>query len=267
VDATGKTTCRTVYAKDATHLIEAVSSPSDTSALGSSATLTQIITDAPSPAGPAFSAGESAPNTGGGYDVQVSLPGPGTVTIAAGSQARRRIRSATINATPQGIAVAHLIPTAAAEQTLLRGQPLKLGMVLRYTPAGGSVMSKTISITLRSTYVVRHVHVSRGGRVRFDVRVPGPGQIDVLESAWKVNEIQTHTVSLKPAAHRFVFARTHVAAKHGGVRRLTVRPNARGLRLVAHHRGGPLRIRLWVTYQATGATPRSVGYYGLLVIR
>ena len=40
----------------------------------------------------------------------------------------------------------------------------------------------TISLPLRSPFVVRNVKVRRNGRVSFDVRVGGPGQIDVLGS-------------------------------------------------------------------------------------
>lgn len=70
---------------------------------------------------------------------------------------------------------------------------------------------------------------------------------------------------LAPAIGRFVLARTHLLATQAGTIHMTVLPNRRGKRLVAHHRGGILRIRLWVTYQATNGTPHTVGYYGLVL--
>jgi hypothetical protein len=90
-----------------------------------------------------------------------------------------------------------------------------------------------------------------------------------MESAWKYNQVLSngiiHTVQLLPAAHRLVFARKHLSARASRTFHVTVLPNPSGLRLVTRHRGGILRIRLWVTYQPAGRNARSVGFYGLFV--
>ena len=43
---------------------------------------------------------------------------------------------------------------------------------------------------------------------------------------------------------------------------LSLRPNARGRRLMRHHRYR-VTLRLWITYQPTAGRARSVGFYGL----
>jgi hypothetical protein len=86
-----------------------------------------------------------------------------------------------------------------------------------------------------------------------------------MESAWKINEASIATVLLGPAPGRFIFAREHLNTKTRLAIPVTVTPNTRGQRLIAHHQGGPLMIRLWVTYQPTGGHPHSEDFYGLLV--
>lgn len=49
-----------------------------------------------------------------------------------------------------------------------------------------------------------------------------------------------------------------------GVVNVTVRPNRRGKRLVAHHRYAIL-IRLWVSYTPTGGIQRDIGLYGVRI--
>jgi autotransporter-associated beta strand protein len=99
------------------------------------------------------------------------------------------------------------------------------------------------------------------GVVNFSVTVPGPGTIDVLETAWKDNFAAAAAV-LQPAVHRFVFSRLHVVAGRAGTIRLRVRPNRRGQLLMKRHRYA-VTIRLWVTYVPIHGIARSVGFYGI----
>ncbi|OAI39634.1 hypothetical protein AYO39_02645 [Actinobacteria bacterium SCGC AG-212-D09] len=110
-------------------------------------------------------------------------------------------------------------------------------------------------------FTVSHIRTSVDGTIRFLLRVPGPGGIDVLETAWRDNLARTATL-LQPAPRRFVFARAYRIASGAGTIRVTVGPNARGRLLVAHH-SYPVTLRLWVTYTPLGGEHRSVGLYGL----
>jgi hypothetical protein len=93
------------------------------------------------------------------------------------------------------------------------------------------------------------------------VRVPGPGRVDVLVTAWNGNVAEAARL-LQPAKGRFVFARAHKVAKRAGIVRLIVNPNAKGRRLVAHHRYR-VTLRLWISYTPVGGRQRAIGYYGL----
>ena len=110
-------------------------------------------------------------------------------------------------------------------------------------------------------FTIRDIHIYRDGRIRVGVRLPGPGTVDVLATAWNDNLASIATL-LRPAAHRFTFARAATTARVGGTTVLSVRPNALGRRLVLHHTYR-VTLRLWITYTPPGVRPRSVGIYGL----
>ena len=138
--------------------------------------------------------------------------------------------------------------------------------------AGQSVV-KTVVYRVRPS---NHAAVSRigahaDGSVRFRLRLPGPGAVDVLETAWIDNYArstkrhrQASRVLLQPAPERFVFARAHVTAHKEGAITVTVKPNSAGRKLLAHYRYQPV-IRLWVSFTPTGGTQRDHGFYGLLL--
>jgi hypothetical protein len=76
------------------------------------------------------------------------------------------------------------------------------------------------------------------------VRVPGPGSVDVLDTAWKDN-LASVAVLLKPDPHRLVFARRHVHMTRRGTPSVTATPNQQGRLLVVHPRYRVV-LRLWV---------------------
>lgn len=102
---------------------------------------------------------------------------------------------------------------------------------------------------------------NRDGILTFAVKLPGPGAIDVLATAWNDNLAQA-AILLHPAPRRFVHARSHKLARHATELRFHVRPDARGRRLVRHHTY-PVTLRLWISYTPKGGRPRSVGVFGL----
>jgi hypothetical protein len=113
---------------------------------------------------------------------------------------------------------------------------------------------------------VSHIHVKPNGVVSFDVPVPAAGQIGVLETAPKSDEVKTAAaIKQSPAPGRFVFARKHLSAHGPTTIHVVVKPNARGKRLIKHHRHA-VRIRLWVLYKPTVGQSKS-GTYGLFVTK
>jgi hypothetical protein len=113
-------------------------------------------------------------------------------------------------------------------------------------------------------FSIQRVRANATGIAALSLRVPQPGTVDVLETAWeddaKPNNKVVRPAVLRPAPRRFVFARAQTTGD--GLIRLVVRPNARGRRLISHHRFR-VTLRLWVTYSPVGGQPRSAGIYGL----
>ncbi|MDQ6804393.1 MAG: Ig-like domain-containing protein, partial [Actinomycetota bacterium] len=152
------------------------------------------------------------------------------------------------------------------------------GSPIRTKPAGlhtftvvafskdGKTATETVVYTVRrpsDRFTVSHVHVSADGTVTFDAELPGPGIVDVLETAWNDN-FATAASLLKPAPGRFAFARKHVEVHGAGTIHVTAKPSARGRKLIAHH-AYPVSIRLWVSYSPTGGLQRDMGSYVLHV--
>jgi archaellum component FlaF (FlaF/FlaG flagellin family) len=83
-------------------------------------------------------------------------------------------------------------------------------------------------------FTVSRIKTRADGTITFSVRVPGPGSVDVLATAWKDNFAREGparaAVVLKPAAKRFVFAREHQRVSGRGT--VTVTPNQQGSFLV-----------------------------------
>ena len=108
------------------------------------------------------------------------------------------------------------------------------------------------------------------GTFTISVHVPGPGVVNIMETAWNKNLAPAqggfaHTVMLlQPAPGRFVFARAHATTTHHGTLNMTVHPNKAGRELLAHH-AYPITLRLWITYIPNGGRPHTIGHHGLKV--
>ena len=149
------------------------------------------------------------------------------------------------------------MPKTRPDQSGLLGVSCTSASACTAVGEGGLIESWTAP---SAKFTVSHIKTEADGTTTFSLRVPGPGSVDVLETAWKDN--LARAAVLKPAAERFVFARQHVHAPHGGTVSVTVNPNPRGRRLVARHRYRVV-LRLWVTYTPSGGLYRSIGFLGL----
>jgi uncharacterized protein YjbI with pentapeptide repeats len=110
------------------------------------------------------------------------------------------------------------------------------------------------------------IRTSRNGTLTFGVKVPGPGTVDVLATAWNDNlardEVARAAIRLRPAPRRFVYARSRARARRANMLNLRVRPNARGRKLVRHHTYR-VTLRLWISYTPEGGRPRTIRISGL----
>jgi len=80
-------------------------------------------------------------------------------------------------------------------------------------------------------FTISQIRTFVDGTVRFQVTVPGPGTIDVLETAWK-NNLASVAVLLAPAQGRFVFTR---APHSDACRNAPLDRNPQRSRQVARH--------------------------------
>lgn len=108
---------------------------------------------------------------------------------------------------------------------------------------------------------VGHVTANLDGTIRYVVHVPGSGTVSVLETAWDDNLARAASL-LSPAPHRFVVARAQAVSGGAGVVRLLAQPNARGRRLIAHHKYR-VTLRAWITYTPRDGRSCSIGLYGV----
>jgi len=135
----------------------------------------------------------------------------------------------------------------------------------------GTVTSTPVSVLPPNHFVDPPRYTARSnGSFVVSVKVPGPGRVDVMITAWKGNLVHGALDArlfrlLQPATGRFVFARAHATATRAGSLQIQVTPNAQGLRLLSRHRAETL-VRVWVTFTPTGrGQSHSVGYYGVVL--
>jgi hypothetical protein len=150
------------------------------------------------------------------------------------------------------------------------GQPINTTTIGRHTFTVTATSTDRQTTNSTSTYTVQapsnqftvsRINTHRNGSLTFNVKIPGPGAIDVLETAWKDN-LASAAVLLQPAARRFVIARRHTTARGATTLKLSVTPNKHGKRLVRHHTYR-VTLRLWVSYTPTGGRFRTQGFHGL----
>ncbi len=131
------------------------------------------------------------------------------------------------------------------------------------TSKDGQHFTASVSYTIlpNENFSLSHLRTNADGTISFQLTVPGPGRIDVLETAW-MNNLAHAAVMLQPATGRFVFARASATTSHPGTLNIHVTPNQRGHQLV-HHHTYQVVLRLWISYSPTGGHPVGAGLYGL----
>jgi hypothetical protein len=131
------------------------------------------------------------------------------------------------------------------------------------TSPSGSSPAPTPARGPDNRFFVSHVQIRSGGTVRVTVKLPGPGVLDALETAW-TNDLAHAAALLRAGPGRFVFGRAHAVVHRAGTITVTVKPGPRGRRLLKHHRH-PVVIRQWFSYTPTGGHQRTIGLAGVRI--
>jgi hypothetical protein len=128
----------------------------------------------------------------------------------------------------------------------------------------GKTATKTViyHVGFPSNHIqVLEITANAAGKITIKQKLPGRGTIDYLVTVWNDNLASAAKLP-QPAAHRFVFARKHVTVSKAGVLTVTVPPNARGKKLLAHPTYR-IVVRVWVSYTPTLGKQRNEGFYGI----
>jgi hypothetical protein len=135
---------------------------------------------------------------------------------------------------------------------------------IRAISLDGQRPTRTVTYTVRLPTGITAVHPKRHQEGIFivTVKLPGPGRVDVLSTAPK-RDLATGAALLQPSKGQLVFARAHAIATGPRTLRITATPNAKGERLVAHHRHR-VTLQMRITFTPKGGRRAYViGHYTL----
>ena len=211
---------------------------------------------------------------GGGYTVAATadsgLPVAFSIDAASGTGVCS-ITGAVVSFAAAGVCV--IDANQAGNGNYLASAPSEQKVTVAAPVAGQQTstgVSIPVSILPPNHFVDPPRYKARGnGSFVVSVKVPGPGRVDVMITAWKGNLVHGALDArlfrlLEPAPGRFVFARARASATRSGTLQIQVTPNAEGQRLLARHRPETL-VRVWVTFTPVHGRSHSVGYYGVLL--
>ena len=260
---TGTAICQVTYSSTGTHVVTAVYSGDVAFVASTSAPIQQVVAAAPSVqiGAPAdqqtFSVGQHVATR---FTCTEGTDGPGLETCKDSNGASSP--SGTLDTSKAGT-FTYTVRAASSD-----GQTGSASIT--YTVAAAppvDVVSPVPPMTAPADnhFSITGVHTARNGVIRFRLTLPGPGTADVLETDWLDNFART-AMLLQPAARRFVFARKHLTVSQAGAIVVSVPPNGRGRRVVAHHRYRVV-IRLWVSYMPTHGIQHNIGRYGIHITR
>jgi hypothetical protein len=132
------------------------------------------------------------------------------------------------------------------------------------TSSDGQTTTKTVTYNVKrpsNGFSVGKITAASDGSVTIHLKFPGPGIVNILETAWDNNLASTSSL-LHAAKGRFVFARKHLVVSRAGSITITIKPWRRGRLLVANPRYLIL-LRVFVSYTPTGGTQRNRRFNGV----
>jgi hypothetical protein len=218
----------------------------------------------------------TANGTGAGADATFTTPpgGPPTISMVRPADGATYFRQQVVDASYSwsvgagGAAISACLGTAANGAPIDTAHTGSHTFTVSATSSDGQHVSTTVhySVALpNNSFTLSHIRASAGGTMSFVVKVPGPGTVDVLESARNDN-LATVARALPPGPGRFAFARAHHAIAGKGRITVVVKPSARGKRLVKHP-AYPVRLRLQVSYTPTGGLQHNKSFPGIHLSR
>jgi hypothetical protein len=142
-------------------------------------------------------------------------------------------------------------------------QPGVHAFTLTATSKDGQSTSQTVRYTVAlpsNHFTISHIKTQADGTITFRVKVPAPGSVQVLESAW--DDDLAAVATLAPGPGRFAFGRQRANARRAGTLRIRVVPGLFGTLLALHH-VSRVTLRLAVTYTPTTGRARTIVVHGV----
>lgn len=142
--------------------------------------------------------------------------------------------------------------------TVPAGRPINTATLGRHTfsvsatNAQGASTIETVTygvVPTTNRFAVARVHATPSGAARLALKLPGPGFVRALATAWNA--------AAGASARHLPYGRASVGARRGGPLSLVVAPTAAGRVLLRTHGARPV-LALAVTYTPTGAPPRVI---------
>ena len=207
--------------------------------------------------------------------IHYTVLGPPSVNIAAPAErtavkvGQRPIASYSCSDAPNGPGIKSCTGPVASGAVVATARAGSFKFTVTATSQDGQSTSSTTTYTVArvsNQFRIGRIATQTNGVARVRAAFPGPGRVDVLETAWFSNKAKSpddaQATLLQPATGRFVFARARFKVRRAGAMQAVVPPNAHGRRLI-HHHTYRVTTRLWLTFTPSGGRSRSKGIYGL----
>ncbi len=191
------------------------------------------------------------------YTVTFTLVPPPPVSVGSPAQGARYRLGQVVRARYSCSAPATGPALKSCVGTVQAGRPINTKTLGEHrfsvsaTDSGGESTTETVSYRVVPTgnrFSVSHLRAAANGVAHLVLRLPGPGTVRVLASAWNGGG--------SPAFRRhFVYARVRLTPRGAGRLPVSVPPNARGRALVKSPGAVPV-IKLTIAYTPTGGRRR-----------
>jgi hypothetical protein len=136
--------------------------------------------------------------------ISYTVAGAPSATISSPASAARYTRGQVVRAVYACRDGTGAPGIASCTGPVATGQPIDTTTVGRHiftvtaTSTDGQATNSTVTYTVQAPnnqFTVSHIKTHRSGSITLNVKIPGPGAIDVLETAWK-NNLATTAVLL-----------------------------------------------------------------------